>query len=115
MVDATSVPTNVGSTRFEKVAFLVAKFAAQYKETCRVVPSFRHASQGETVTRWLGYLDDKTGMVNWVLLCWPGEDLDRSELWRPVHEQRIRHSGYELVRYGLNWSNAIQFEVFFWE
>jgi hypothetical protein len=87
-----------GSTRLEKVAFLVAKFAARYKVNLSRRTDLQARKSGETVTRWLGYLDDKTGMVNWVLLCWPGEDLDRSELWRPVHEQRIRHSGYELVR-----------------
>jgi hypothetical protein len=87
-----------GSTRLDKVPFLVQKFAARYPTNLTSRTDLAARKRGETVQRWIGYLDD-SGMVNWCLFVWPGKDFDqKSDQWRDPKTQRIRHSGYELVR-----------------
>lgn len=87
-----------GSTRLDKVPFLVQKFAARYPTNLTSRTDLAARKRGETVQRWIGYLDD-SGMVNWCLFCWPGKDFDpRSDSWQDPKTQRVRHTGYELVR-----------------
>jgi hypothetical protein len=87
-----------GSTKLEKVPFLVEKFAARYKTNLISRTDRNVRKRGETVQRWIGYLDD-SGAVHWCLFVWPGKDFDpKSDQWHDPKTQRIRHSGYELVR-----------------
>ena len=87
-----------GETKLEKGAFLAGKFAARYKMNLTPQTDLAWRKRGKTVTRWIACFDEKSGLVKWVLLCWPGEDQDKSEKWQKVHDNRITHTGYELVR-----------------
>jgi hypothetical protein len=87
-----------GSTKLEKVPFLVQKFASRYPTNLVSRTDLAARKRGETVQRWIGYVND-SGMVNWCLFVWPGTDFDpRSDAWQDPKTQRLRHSGYELVR-----------------
>jgi hypothetical protein len=98
-VKAGAVHYIQGSTKLDKVPFLVEKFAARYPTNLTSRTDLATRKRGETVQRWVGYLDE-SGMVNWCLFVWPGgKDFDqKSDQWRDPKTQRIRHSGYELVR-----------------
>ena len=87
-----------GSTRLDKVPFTVQKFASRHPTNLTSRADLATRKRGETVQRWIGYLDD-SGMVNWVLFVWPGKDFDpRSDAWQDLKTQRVRHTVYELVR-----------------
>jgi hypothetical protein len=87
-----------GSTKLEKVPFLVQKFAARHPTNLTSRADLAARKRGETVQRWIGYLDE-SGMVNWCLFVWPGKDFDpKSDQWRDPKEHRICHTNYELVR-----------------
>lgn len=88
-----------GSTDLVKVPYLVEKFAKRYPVNLGKAPDRRARAATKTVTRWLGYLDEKSGKVHWALFVWPGQDFDpKSDAWRHPIDDRFRHSGYELVR-----------------
>ena len=87
-----------GSTKLEKVPFLVQKFAARHHTNLKSRADLAARKRGETIQRWIGYLDD-AGMVHWCLFVWPGKDFDsKSDQWRDPKEHRITHTNYELVR-----------------
>jgi hypothetical protein len=87
-----------GSTRLDKVPFTVQKFAARYPTNLTSRTDLAARKRGETVQRWIGYVND-SGMVNWCLFVWPGKDFDpQSDSWQDPKTQRLKHTGYELVR-----------------
>jgi hypothetical protein len=87
-----------GSTRLDKVPFTVQKFASRYPTNLVSRTDLAARKRCETVQRWVGYLAD-SGMVHWCLFCWPGTDFDpKSDQWRDPKTQRVKHTGYELVR-----------------
>lgn len=87
-----------GSTAVGKVPFLVEKFSSRHPTNLTSRADRLARNRGETVQRWLGYLDD-SGMVHWALFVWPGKDFDpKSDAWRDPIRDRFRHTGYEVVR-----------------
>jgi hypothetical protein len=87
-----------GSTRLDKVPFLLEKFTVRHPTNLTSRADLAARKRGETVQRWIGYLND-SGMVNWCLFVWPGKDFDpKSDAWQDPKKQRLRHTGYELVR-----------------
>lgn len=87
-----------GSTALEKVPFLVAKFSARYPTNLTSRADRLARNRGDTVQRWIGYLDD-SGVVHWALFVWPGKDFSpQSDAWRDPIKDRFRHTGYEVVR-----------------
>ena len=87
-----------GSTRLEKVPFLVQKFSARYPTNLTSRNDLSTRKRGKTVQRWIGYYDG-SDHVNWCLFVWPGEDFERSsDAWQDLKSQRVRYTSYELVR-----------------
>jgi len=100
VVKAGAVYYIQGSTKLEKVPVTVQKFAARYKTNLTPRSDLAARKRGETVQRWIGYLDD-SGLVHWCLFVFPGKDFDpKLDQWRDpmARNQRVRHAGYELVR-----------------
>lgn len=98
-VKASATYVIQGSTRLEKVPGLVQKFSARYPTNLNSRADLATRKRRKTAQRWIGYLDDNSGMVNWCLFVWPGEDFaTSSDTWIDLKQNRIRHSGYELVR-----------------
>lgn len=88
-----------GSTALDKVPFLVAKFSDRYPTNLTSRADRAARQRWETVQRWIGYLDETSGLVHWALFVWPGKDFDpSSDAWRDPIKDRFRHTGYEVVR-----------------
>jgi hypothetical protein len=87
-----------GRVPTEKVPCLLQKFAQRYVLNASRMTDFRARKAGEPVARWIGYLDEKTGDVCWVLFYWPGDKVCTEEKWRQTGKDRIEHGGYEVVR-----------------
>jgi hypothetical protein len=88
----------LGQIPLQKAPFLLEKFGKRYILNAARMTDSRARKAGEPVARWIGYLEEKTGTVHWVLLYWPGKEICREEKWLYTAKDRIRHSGYELVR-----------------
>lgn len=87
-----------GSIPLRKAPFLVQKFAARYHVNLSRIQDHRARQSGEDVARWLGWFDESTSLVHWVLFYYPGKTLCREERWKNPFDDRIHLTGYELVR-----------------
>jgi hypothetical protein len=87
-----------GATRFEKVPVTLQRFGARYHVNLGRASDLRARQAGQDVARWIGYHEESSGLVHWVLLYWPGTSPDPTERWMCPTVDRLQHSGYELVR-----------------
>jgi len=87
-----------GATKLEKVPATLQRFGARYRVNLGRASDLRARQAGQDVGRWIGYLEERTGFVHWVLFYWPGAVPDPSERWMRPTVDRLGHTGYELVR-----------------
>lgn len=88
-----------GTTAVEKYAKLHHKFSQRYEIDRSHLQAFRARAKGLASYKLLGWWDELSRQVHWILLVHPGSDgLDPAENWRDVHKDRVTFTGYELVR-----------------
>lgn len=88
-----------GATSAEKYARLHQKFSLRYEINRSHLQAFRARAKGLASYRLLGWWDEISMQVQWILLGHPGIDgLDPAERWRDAHSDRVTFTGYELVR-----------------
>lgn len=87
-----------GSIKLEKTPFLVQKFASRYVLNAPRMTDLRARRAQEDTARWLGWLNESTGLVEWFLFYQPGKTICREEQWKQPWHDRITLTGYELVR-----------------
>jgi hypothetical protein len=86
-----------GSTRLENVAFKAVEFHKRFRINEAKHRAIQARKQGNPVNRWFAWTDHM-GLVHWVLLHEPGTRVDATEKWCNVVDDRIKSTGYELVR-----------------
>jgi hypothetical protein len=86
-----------GSTRLEIVAFKSVDFHKRFRINEAKHRAIQARKNGEPVHRWFAWTDHM-GFVHWVLLRESGLQLDTTEKWRSVVDDRIKSTGYELIR-----------------
>lgn len=87
-----------GQIELRKLPFLVQKFANRYRVNLSRIQDMRARQSGEDTARFLCWLDESTGLVQWVLFYSPGKSICREEAWKNPFDDRIKLTGYELVR-----------------
>jgi len=88
-----------GKIAAEKYAKLHQKFSLRYDINRSHLQAFRARAKGLASYKLLGWWDEISRQVLWILLVHPGTDgLDPAENWRDVHKDRVTFTGYELVR-----------------
>lgn len=88
----------LGQTPLEKVAFKVIALADRYPVNLRKAAALEARKSKKSIYRWLGFFDEKTRLVYWVVMAWPGGDFDTQEKWSDALQDRLKVTGYELVR-----------------
>jgi hypothetical protein len=86
-----------GSTKLENAAFKSVEFHKRFRINEAKHRAIQSRKNGEPVHRWFAWTDHM-GWVHWVLLREPGGQGDSTETWRYVADDRIKSTGYELVR-----------------
>jgi hypothetical protein len=86
-----------GSTRLENAAFKSVEFHKRFRINEAKHRAIQARKNGEPVHRWFAWTD-YYGWVHWVLLREPGKQLEITEKWRNVVDDRIKSTGYELIR-----------------
>jgi len=87
-----------GTIKLNKAPFLVQKFAARYLVNAPRMQDMRARKAGEDTARWLAWMNENSGLVEWFLFYAPGKTICREERWKQPWEDRIHLTGYELVR-----------------
>lgn len=88
-----------GATSAEKYAKLHEKFSLRYEINRSHLQACRARAKGLASYRLLGWWDEISWQVQWVLLVHSGIDgLAPGERWRDAHQDKITFTGYELVR-----------------
>jgi len=87
-----------GTIKLNKAPFLVQKFAERYLVNAGRMQDMRARKAGEDTARWLAWMNENTGLVEWFLFYTPGKTICREERWKQPWEDRIHLTGYELVR-----------------
>jgi hypothetical protein len=87
-----------GQLPLSKVAFLVDKLAKRYPLNLLKLTQVRHRKAGLGVYNWLGYFEETTGLVHWLLLYEAGSTIDGTDEWRNPKLDPIKLTGYNLVR-----------------
>lgn len=89
-----------GSTKLEKVPFRTQNFDERFGINRTKKDDFLWRKAGKNVVKWIGYFDGKEH-VHWIMLMVPGRDAEAAiseDHWKLIASNRIRHSGYELVK-----------------
>jgi hypothetical protein len=97
-IKKTSVQYIQGQTKLNKVAFKVVDLASRYPLNLSAMTQSRARKSGHGVYNWLGYFEEATGFVHWVVLYEAGKTIDRSEAWRNPRLDPVKLTGYNLVR-----------------
>lgn len=87
-----------GSTKVEKVAFKSQSMFERFNTNRSKTQEFRARAAGKTTARWLGFWEQGSELVTWILLVNPAEDVDKSEKWRDASKDKITVGNLELVR-----------------
>jgi hypothetical protein len=87
-----------GSTKVEKVAFKSQSMFERFNTNRSKTQEFRARAAGKTTARWLGFWEQGSELVTWILLVNPAEDVDKSEKWRDTSKDKITVGNLELVR-----------------
>jgi hypothetical protein len=87
-----------GQVQLSKAAFLVDKLAKRYPLNLLKLTQVRHRKAGQGVYNWLGYYEENTGFVHWLLLYEAGSTIDNTDVWRNPRLDPIKLTGYNLVR-----------------
>jgi|GEM_PF-807698 len=87
-----------GSTKVEKVAFKSQSMFERFNTNRSKTQEFRARAAGKTTARWLGFWEQGSELVTWILLVNPAEDVDKSENWRDASKDKITVGNLELVR-----------------
>lgn len=87
-----------GSCTLEKAPHLFRKFSERYPLVVSKSTQDRRKTSNLNRYHWMAYFESDTQLVHWLLLLSPGAAPDTTETWRCPSAQRIKLTGYELVR-----------------
>lgn len=88
-----------GQTPLKGVPQLVSKLDQKWPLNLTKMQASRRRKAGHGSYHWLGWWDDQSELVHWFVLLNPGSEIDKTETWRDVVEDRLNLTGYELVRH----------------
>jgi len=87
-----------GQSHLEKVPFLAQKLLDRYPLNLTAMQASRRRKSGGGTYTWVGYYEPEHDLVHWVLLLDPGQVIDDTDKWLSVTQERVKITGYELVR-----------------
>jgi hypothetical protein len=87
-----------GCCGIEKAAFVFQKFADRYAILASKSTQDRRRLSELNRYHWMAYFEPDTQLVHWLLLLSPGKNPDTTDAWKCPSAQRIKLTGYELVR-----------------
>jgi hypothetical protein len=87
-----------GCCGIEKTAFVFQKFADRYAILASKSTQDRRRLSELNRYYWMAYFEPDTQLVHWLLLLSPGKNPDTTDAWKCPSAQRIKLTGYELVR-----------------
>lgn len=87
-----------GCCSLEKTPYLYQKFAARYPLTASKSTQDRRRLSELNRYHWMAYFEPDTQLVHWIMLLCPGALPDTTDAWKCPFAQRIKLTGYELVR-----------------
>lgn len=88
-----------GACAPDKAPYVAQKFSTRYPLWVSDSTQTRRRKAGLNCYRWMAYLEAGTNLVHWVLLLAPSADQpDQSDEWRDSNKERLRLTGYELVK-----------------
>lgn len=88
-----------GQTPLKGVPQLTCKLSEKWPLNLTKMQASRRRKSGHGTYFWLGYWDEQTALVHWFVLLNPGSEIDKTEAWRGAVEDRVKLTGYELVRH----------------
>ncbi len=88
-----------GQTPLKGLPHLTSKLDTKWPLNLQKMQASRRRKAGHGTYFWLGYFDEQTQMVHWFVLLNPGKEIDSTEQWRGVVDDRVKLTGYELVRH----------------
>lgn len=87
-----------GQCPLEKAPYLAQKFAARYPIHVSRSTQQRRRQSDQNRYHWMAYFEPDSRLVHWVLLLSPCSTPDASDAWKCADADRIKLTGYELVR-----------------
>jgi hypothetical protein len=95
-----------GQTPLKRVPALAEKLSQRWPLNLTKMQASRRSRAGHGTYYWLGWLEEDSQLVHWFVLHKPGAEIDRTDRWREVLDDRLTLTGYELVRHTRSGASA---------